>query len=186
MKKLTLILCVCAIAFTSILVSCKNEPEEYIDTTTKYYNYMYSVTGTVNYEQDYGPKDAVVKTTINRTFTQATGTAEWSENAYDKSDYQKYTIKASGYVDEVNKEGSNAAVNTYKRSYLISSDCWTVYKNDSKYYIKVKDKYVEVQLSSIKKDGFTYKGNFSVDDSDTTTVNKYTYYFDLTFSKLVK
>ena len=45
MKKISLMLCVCAMALVGLFVSCSNG--EYIDSTSVGNNYLYKVTGTM-------------------------------------------------------------------------------------------------------------------------------------------
>ena len=46
MKKITLVLCACAIAFAGLLVSCNNATGDYVNTTSAWNRYEYKVTGT--------------------------------------------------------------------------------------------------------------------------------------------
>ena len=187
MKKLTLIFCVCAIAFTAILASCKDEPEEYIDTTSHSYDYKYKVTGFVNQVDESGPVDGTTtKTNYSRTYTQAIGEAGWYTSISDKADYQEYMIAVIGFVDITTQVDEGPTSKTYRSEYDLPESLKKIYKIDDKCYLKIKDKYVEIQLSSIKKDGFTYSGNVTVDSSTTTQVNKTTYSFNLVFSELEK
>lgn len=188
MKKLTLMLCACAMALAMVLVSCKNEPEEYVDVTSHSYDYIYKVTGTVKQVTEYGPKDGTLTTTtITKTYTKATGAVSGgTESSTSKPDYIYYTISVNGIGDQETKTGDSDPVKMYK---VDISPNWVfkyLYKMNGKYYVQDYwgAAYTEVTVSDIKKDGFTYVGSYTEDNTSDTYVNKTTYSVDLKFEKI--
>ena len=187
MKKLTLMLCACAMALAMVLVSCKNEPEEYVDVTEHSYDYIYSVTGTVKEVIETGPKDSTTKTVTEWTYTKATGSAEWYTSTTNKKDQLIYDISASGRADKSEKVGDADAVKTYRVHKGIDSVFEDLYKIGDKFYIRFNNEYIEVTVSEPKKDGFTYSGSYTYDESpDEDNIDKTTYSIDLTFAKPIK
>ena len=187
MKKLTLMLCACEMALAMVLVSCKNEPEEYVDVTSHSYDYIYSVTGTIKEVCETGPKDSTTKKISEWTFTKAKGNATWSTSTLSKSDQLTYNISANGQADRSVKDGDADAVKTYRVNKDIKYVFQTMYKIGDKFYIYFDNEYIEVTVSEPKKDGFTYSGSYTWDHSpDEDNINKTTYSIDLTFAKPIK
>ena len=190
MKKMILMLCACTIAFAGLLTSCKNEVEEYVDVTNQYYEYIYSVTGTMTIVAETGTPGATSKTTTTYTITQGRGYAEWEEQTNYKSDDIMIEVGINARSNKKEQTDDQTPVVTYNTSfpYNNNNSFYSVFKIDGKYYIRndVSAEYVQVNISDIKEKGFTYSGSYTHDGSTESNVNKTTYSVDLTFDKPVK
>lgn len=101
MKKLSLILCACAIAVAGLSVSCKNETVERKNVGYKNYLNSYTISGTittvvVNKEVDTDGTTVLLNDTITTTTTIEAGTAkiEWRESKTYSTNGVEYTISS--------------------------------------------------------------------------------------------
>ncbi len=96
MKKINLILGVCAIAAAALLVSCNNGAKDYVNVKTIYNNYTYNVTGSVTNTSKSGTTAATDVTVIKETIKTALGDVNWSDDKVNGSNYDKYSVTISG------------------------------------------------------------------------------------------
>ncbi len=127
MKKITLMLCACAMAFAGLLVSCNNGSEKIVLTDNKTYDYVYVVSGTkvVTFEDAAtDPRDLLETRTTTETFSGANGEIWWSESDDSTADYKNYIF----WVDSTkgNKEVKYEQTGTNKNTDL-NTDEFTDY-----------------------------------------------------------
>jgi len=95
MKKITLMLCACAMAFAGLLVSCSNGAEKWINGTTHSNKYEYAITGTVTESVETGTTSS---TTVNKgVITFAKGIGDIGLNSED-SRKENNDSSSSGYI----------------------------------------------------------------------------------------
>lgn len=147
MKKITLMLCACAMAFAGLLVSCSNGSEKIIFTDSTSYDYAYTVSGSKVVTTEVATADkAVLLTTTTKTSTFSTGAANisWSENddaTYDWKNYELNVMPGRGdYVESVKYSGTSASaqpatVDQHKDNTEITLLDW----NDWDVYSKLND-----------------------------------------------
>ena len=193
MKKITLMLCACAMAFAGLLVSCSNGSEKYVDATEVNNNYLYKVTGSVSVTTADGAIANPDTTSDVYTFTKATGSVSWTDSETSKGDVPTYTIGASGLADRVYTEGTTETKRYNVEKNAISWSEGKLYKLDDGYYIDLnrnKDRYVKVTLDGeFGDDEFKLSYNYTIDNlttPSTTTVDSTTYSGTLTFSSVAE
>lgn len=95
MKKITLMLCACAMAFAGLLVSCNNGSEKIIFTDSTSYDYAYTVSGTKVVTTETATDKAVLLTTRTETSSFSAGNAviTWYENDDTTQDWKNYNLK---------------------------------------------------------------------------------------------
>ena len=107
MKKITLVLCACAMAFAGLLVSCSNDASGgdvkliYRDSTE--YEYVYELSGTI-VETVQQASDKAVLLTTETTTTSFKGLAQlsWDTNDDAFDDVTAYGLSVRG-IEEANK-----------------------------------------------------------------------------------
>jgi len=191
MKKITLVLCACAMAFAGLLVSCNNNAGDtkliYRDTTSYDNAYEFSATKVVTVET--ATNKATLLTT-EETTTSFTGlaTITYSENDDVTEDYKNYSFGITDRSDGTSKKvtsysGTAAASQTaVKDSYVVNEssfdptyNSWSVdfYEFDGKYYLgKAADTNTAVYTDAYLKD--TLVNTITVDgdiaEGDTLTI----------------
>ena len=193
MKKITLMLCACAMAFAGLLVSCNNGTEKYVDTTSVYNNYRYKVTGSVTETTSTGAIAKPDTTSDVYTFTKATGSVSWTDNETSKGDVPTYNIWFGGQADRVFTNASSVETKTYTVWKQLPDTVGKLYKLDDGYYIDLdrnKDRYVKVTLDGeFGDDEFKLSYNYTIDNlsaPSTTTVNSKTYSGTITFTSVAE
>ena len=201
MKKIGLMLCIFAIAFTGLLASCNSGWNgEYVSGGWKSYNYLYTVTGTLNIVEESGVTNDVTKTTTTWTIANATGEL-WNSstigNNYNHDRGNNYSwgvnpymgIAFSGTGSVSKKVGSadpivryNGNINT---TYCFPAEGFnggnfsavnSIYKLDSNYYIQYNGEYYKLESApALNGKDFTLKFTYSDDNSSEGYVDKTTY-----------
>ena len=111
MKKITLMLCACAMAFAGLLVSCNNGSEKIIFTDSTSYDYAYTLSGSkVVTVQTATDKAVLLTTTTETTSFEGLANISWSENDNNFNDYKFYALKVN---DDIERPSS---VKTYAYS----------------------------------------------------------------------
>ena len=191
MKKITLMLCACAMAFAGLLVSCSNGTEKWIDGTSGGSYYAYAISGTVT------EKFEDSTTTQTTVYTLAKGRGGISNSIKDSRDQNKDNvyygyINFDGKGDRSVTNGTAAAVKTYNVSY---GKGFNIYKLDDGYYLScwnsiynsLKDSNVsfdKIKLESAPEfDGedYTLKFTFVKDDSTESATDKTTFSGEINF-----
>ena len=97
MKKITLMLCACAMAFAGLLVSCSNGSEKIIFTDSTSYDYAYTVSGTkVETTESATDKAALLTTTtVTSSFSAGNAIISWSENDDTTLDWKNYSFSVN-------------------------------------------------------------------------------------------
>ena len=95
MKKITLVLCACAMAFTGLLVSCSNNSgtEEIIFRDKETNCYVYEVSGIEVITKNEGGLDTTVTTTTDTVEFSGVGTLTWTLNDDELNDFQNYSLE---------------------------------------------------------------------------------------------
>ena len=106
MKKLTLLLCACAIALAGALVSCKNGPEEIVFTNSTSYNYKYTITGSIVEKTETGTPDNITETIVKRDIKGGYGTISWSKENYKEYDFNNRYFEGRLDYDKINADES--------------------------------------------------------------------------------
>lgn len=195
MKKLTILLCACVVAVAGLMVSCKNEPTEYIDMTNTATDIYYKVSGTVVESRSWGTTTDTNISETTYTITDAVG------YAYNYKSKTCDSNTASWYIQFQDPDAQ--AANTYKSGSTTSeSKRWGSYsydyqitKIDGDYYYIVNYKPFKVNVSgSLGGKEFKISFEYSNDDTrtnitqaqkdDTTAVNKSSGKVELTFTKM--
>lgn len=195
MKKLTILLCACAVAVAALMVSCKNEPTEYINMTDTATDIYYKVSGTVVESRSWGTTTDTNISETTYTITDAVG------YAYNYKSKTRDSNTASWYIQFQDPDAQ--AANTYKSGSTTSeskwwgsySDYYTINKIDGDYYYIVNYKPFKVNVSgSMGGKEFKISFEYSNDDTrtnltqaqkdDTTAVNKSSGKVELTFTKM--
>lgn len=182
MKKITLMLCACAMAFAGLLVSCNNGTEKYIYANEVSYTYDYNVSGTIKEVETTGAAAAPTATVTEYTLTKATGGFNWTENSQREGQdvyYYNNNNRIDGYhfwingtADESVTVGTGTATKTYAVWASIPGRVQTLYKLGDDLYIKLVDgAYSKVTISDgeIGDDEFTLSYNYTIDNGSTTT-----------------
>ncbi len=197
MKKITLMLCACAMAFAGLLVSCSNGTEKWIDGTQEGTNYVYSITGTVTESVETGSTGSTTVTTDVYTLSSGRGSI-WlnKENSKKKNNDNASTggLWFGGKGDKSHTVGTAAAEKTYNVSFnSYGSTNIEFSKLDDNWYAgysrTINGSYVsfdKVKLETVPEfDGsdYNFKISFVKDDSDSDagTVDKKTLSFDISF-----
>jgi len=194
MKKITLMLCACAMAFAGLLVSCNNG-SEYINASGVSYNYNYKITGTIKEATSDGAVASPEKTSTDYTFTKATGYVNWYENENSYGDVPTYYIGASGYADKTYTNAASVETKSYKND--ANLPFWQLEKFEDGFYINLdnvssqheKGKYAKVTLDGDFGDDeftLTYEYTLETGTNDETTVHTKTYSGTVKFSSVAE
>lgn len=181
MKKISLMLCVCAMALVGLFVSCSNG--EYIDSTSVGNNYLYKVTGTMKVIETEGLIDNPSSLTREYTIVKATGGLWWAESVSQAGDVPEYSIWTSSVKADLNTVTSSASAKTYNVTTYLPFN--TLYKFGDDFYIKSqKGVYSKVTLNGeFGDDSFTIQYSYAIDNGSTSTsVDTTTYSGTLTFT----
>ncbi len=193
MKKITLMLCACAMAFAGLLVSCSNGSEKIIFTDNTSYDYAYAVSGTKVVATESAPSDkAVLHTTTTETSSFSAGNAviTWYENDNSTTDWKNYSLSVSpargDKVVAVKYSGTSASSQTavedvHTDNTDISGLYFNFYSLGDAYYSGSKnwenDNYAAKTEDEVKELNYTVSvtGNIAEDDKITIvyTVKNY-------------
>ena len=194
MKKITLMLCACAMAFAGLLVSCNNG-SEYIEASGVSYSYNYKITGTIKEATSDGSVAAPSKTSTVYTFTKATGNVNWYENENSYGDTPDYWISTSGYADTVYTNAASVETKSYKNE--VGLPFWKLEKFEDDFYINLdnlssqneKGKYAKVTLDGDFGDDeftLTYEYTLETGTNNETTVHTKTFSGTVKFSSVAE
>ena len=193
MKKITLMLCACAMAFAGLLVSCSNGSEKIVFTGETTYEYAYAVTGTKVETTTYSSNsDELVRTTtVTDSFKNGTALLSWTTDDDETLETQNYNLKVNyGYGDKTTDYSFSGSLYTAnKAAYDTDSDysmnswlgqgSWDFYTLDSKYFVGTTNTWnadsltadEEKELGKAQGDKtITVTGNIAEDDSLTIVV----------------
>ena len=196
MKKITLVLCACAMAFAGLLVSCSNDAGSgdvnliYRDSTENQYLYVLNGERTVTRKVGSSASD-LVTTEIKTTFN-GFASLEWYVNNNYTEDYKNYNLKVAPLLNEnVSKKTTinDAAASTqpdpaFIDFYDVSSDSdfddidINFYEFDEKFYIGVASGSNTAVYAAKEWKDYTeageptveVSGNIEEDDEVTITV----------------
>ena len=184
MKKISLMLCLCAMALVGLFVSCSNG--EYIDSTSVSHDYLYKVTGTMKVIETEGAATAPVSTSAEYTITKATGEVWWTESVNQLGDVPEYgtwcNLKAN-----LSTSVSSGTVKTYNVYPSWPSELRNLYKFSDGFYIKTQSgNYSKVTIDGdFEDESFTLSYSYSIDNGSTETiVDVTTYSGSLTFTEV--
>ena len=197
MKKLTILLCACAVAVAGLMVSCKNEPTEYVDVTNTSKTIYYKVTGTITNTYVYGSKDSpntyeyvttIDGTAVASTWNTETNSSNWSGwyiNCYDEDATFTQVVK--------DKDGTELSSGKKWEKYqtwleLIKIDGSYYIDNDDGEYKKVTvsgsigGKEFKVTIEDSNDDARTWVSQEEIDNP--TSVDKESNKQEFTFTKI--
>ena len=193
MKKITLMLCACAMAFAGLLVSCSNGSEKIVFKGETTYEYAYAVTGTkVETTTTSSNSDELVRTTtVTDSFKNGTALLSWSTKDDETLETQDYKLNVNyGYGDETTDYSFSGSLYTankaaydrdssYSMNRWLGEASWNFYTLDSKYFIgststwnadsKTADEEKELGKSEYDQT-ITVTGNIAEDDTLTIVV----------------
>ena len=196
MKKITILLCACAVAVAGLMVSCKNEPTEYVNVTSTRKAFYYNVKGTITETKITGSKDSP---TTTETVTTIDGTAS-AETWNSETESSNYSYWGISFYDEdasftrVKKDKAGTELSSEKKWDDYDSGLWLIKMNGS-YYTESDGEYKKVNVSG-SIGGKEFKVTIEVSDDDTRTdltqaemddtsnVNKSSTKLELTFTKI--
>lgn len=192
MKKITLVLCACAMAFAGLLVSCNNNAGDtkliYRDTTSYDNAYEFSATKVVTVETATN-KATLLKTEETTTSFAGLATISYSENDDTTVDYKNYTFeitdKSIASSKKVTSYSGTAASSqpAVKDSYTVNDSSFSpapnglrsvaFYEFDGKFYLgTAADTNTAVYTDAYLKD--TLVNTITVDgdiaEGDTLTI----------------
>ena len=176
MKKITLVLCACAIAFAGLLVSCSNDAGSgdvnliYRDSTT--YNYVYELTGTkVVTEESASDKTVLLTTETTTTSFKGLARLYWNVNDDTFDDYTYYSFDVFGL-----EEANELYKKTFTGTDAANHDAETLYTDRlstfSLAYKNVHDDIPDLGFYKLDDKYIVAKKNF-YDDSDPDNVKDY-------------
>ena len=120
MKKISLVLCACAVAMAGLLASCSNGPEELVFNTvedTWETSVLYDVSGSFKKVEKVGAKDSVATTECAETITSGYSVLAWESKTPNVSDVITYDFRDAGLkvkrVDTVTPSSGTATTTTY-------------------------------------------------------------------------
>ena len=184
MKKISLMLCLCAMAFVGLLVSCSNG--EYIDSTSVSYDYLYKVTGTMKVVETEGLITAPATTSSEYTITKATGEVWWTESVTQSGDVPEYRTWLNLKADLTTSDtaGSTKTFNVYPSC---PNELKTLYKFSDGFYLKTQQgKYEKVTLEGdFGDESFTITYSYIIDNGSTSaSLDTTSYSGSLTFTEV--
>ncbi len=121
MKKITLVLCACAMAFAGLFVSCSNDSGDvnliYRDSTS--YNYLYNLSGTLVVTTEDATNTATDLVTTTET-TSFNGVAKltWYTNDDTVEDYKNYRFD----LDNINTDNVSRVTSVNDKSLSTQAD----------------------------------------------------------------
>ena len=187
MKKITLVLCACAIAFAGLLVSCSNDAgdEQIIFRSNNSYDYAYTVSGSIVETVESAPVDKAVTlttTTTTQSFDNGKAVLSWTDSDDQTNDYQNYNLSVSSVygnkVVVVKNTGTSPLSNTPKDQHTdnanISGLTAGFYSLDGKYYLSTGSDYEALTDDQIKAltATITVTGDIAEDDSVTIVITR--------------
>ena len=185
MKKITLALCACAMAFAGLLVSCSSGSVDYVDCGKTESRYIYAVYGTItttsseeglidvssysgNISQALDKDGKKSTTTSSSTKKVSNGyvAATWNTDENRESNYTHYTIKGSyKYTSTSNSSGTydgDSTGSTEGNEDGTSSIEFNIYDIDGTYYLYDGTNKTQVKLEdlAISEDEDAFSGDF--------------------------
>lgn len=197
MKKLTIILCACAVAVAALMVSCKNEPTEYVNVTSKAEKVFYTVSGTWAGSDTSGPKDAPTTDEMVTTYDNAYAWTYKYESKQSTKNYTNWSIFI--YDEDASSTMSTTTGDTTDKGKSWDEDYMPLklYKINGAYYLYESgdEEYRKVTVTgTVGGKEFKISADFSEDDARTditqdekdnpTTVKKISTKMELTFTKI--
>ena len=191
MKKMSLVLCACAVAMAGLLASCSNGPEEVVFVTRETTEALYDVSGSFTKTVTSGLKDATTVTETVDTITSGYAKFGWTSKTVNESDAVNYELWGSGYnykrVETVTPTTGDATTTTYSEANedMWWHDGWTsapFYTFDSAVgdgnnttgFSKIDGKYYALmQVTNWSTYKYMDSGNFTV-TGDPETDNSFT------------
>ena len=120
MKKMSLVLCACAVAMAGLLASCSNGPEEVVFVTEETTEALYDVSGSFTKTVTSGLKDATTVTETVDTITSGYAKFGWTSKTVNESDAVNYCLWDSGYnykrVETVTPASGDATTTTFSEA----------------------------------------------------------------------
>lgn len=167
MKKITLVLCACAMAFAGLLVSCNNnagDTTKLINRDTTSYDNAYEFSATKVVTVETATNKATLLTT-EETTTSFTGlaTITYSENDDVTEDYKNYTFAITDKTKASSKKVTSYS-GTAAASQTAVKDAYTV--NDSD--------FSPAPNSSSSVDFYEFDGKFYLGEASDTDTAVYT------------
>ena len=185
MKKITLALCACAMAFAGLLVSCSSGSVDYVDCGKTESRYIYAVYGTItttsseeglidvssysgNISQALDKDGKKSTTTSSSTKKVSNGYVAATWNTYEnrESNFTHYTIKGDyKYTSTSNSSGTydgDSTGSTEGNEDGTSSIEFNIYDIDGTYYLYDGTNKTQVKLEdlAISEDEDAFSGDF--------------------------
>jgi len=191
MKKITLMLCACAMAFAGLLVSCNNGAEDYINTTSVSNTYYYKVTGSFKDVETSGAIAAPSTETTEWTIVKGTAAVSWTKSVTTEGDRPIYEISTDIYTDTVETVGSSTTSTKHFNVTNTGLPFSAIYEFEDGYYVRIDSGiYSKVTLDGDFGDSsFTLSYDFTVDNlvnPSTTSVNKDQYSGTIKFEEIAE
>ena len=201
MKKISIFLCACAVAAAALMISCKNEPTEYVNLTTTVEEIVYSVSGTVTCTETSGTTSATTTEEEVITYDNANGWFYYENKETSSLNYTEYHIYITdpdAVFTKCEKDSSgNVISGTSKKNWGCDSGSMVIYKKDGSYYIEKGYEYEWLKISvtgSLGGKQFTISYEDSTDDTrqnlteaekqDTSVIEKVSTKVELTFTRM--
>ena len=201
MKKISIFLCACAVAAAALMISCKNEPTEYVNLTTTVEEFYYSVSGTVTCTETSGTTSSATTEEEVITYDNANGWFFYQNNETSNLNYTAYDINFAdpdAVITKCEKDSSgNVISGTSTKNWGYNSGNITIYKKDGSYYIQKGYEYEWQEISvtgSLGGKQFTISYEDTTDDfrkdlteaqkQDTSVINKTSIKVELTFTRM--
>ncbi|MCR4630717.1 MAG: hypothetical protein K5786_03725 [Treponema sp.] len=125
MKKISLVLCACAVAMAGLLASCNNGPEEVVFVTEETTEALYDVSGSFTKTETSGLKDATTVTKTVDTITSGYAKFGWTSKTVNEADAVNYCVWDTKYnykrVETVTPATGDATTTTYSEA---QEDMW--------------------------------------------------------------
>ena len=197
MKKLAILLCACAVAVAGLMVSCKNEPTEYVNVTSKAEKVFYTVSGTWTGTQIYGAKDAPTTDEMVTTYDNAYAWTYKYESKQSTKNYTNWSIFI--YDEDASSTMSTTTGDTTDKGKSWDEDYMplNLYKINGAYYLydTGDSEYMKVtvtgtvggkefKISAEQSDDDTRTDMTQAEKDDTSEVNKASSKMELTFTKI--
>ena len=202
MKKITLVLCACAMAFAGLLVSCNNSTgdEQIILRGTTSYDYAYAVSGSkvVTTKDSRGSEssDFLDTTVVTDTFKNGVANLKWSVDDDETVSVQNYTLAVKyGYGDtETSTDYTGTYASTdpdkrYSNNHNLGTAVFKFYSLGDKFYDGESDRYAFDALTEDDEKAETYSyaitGKIAEDDTLKIVVTVKNYDYDDADAKTV-
>ena len=196
MKKMSLLLCACAVAVAGLLTSCSEPKEVVFDTAVRTQN-AYSVTGTMSVENVAGATGSLVTKKVTGTITNGYVDMYYTDSKADNSEKDWYGFSGYSFYGTYEYSETDSGVTTTtttKNMNLYNSELVSSFRLvwngltclDGNYYIHDDSTYIPVTVSSSLSDD-TFSISYTYVDSDASTsdyTDKTTSSWSLKFTKV--